>query len=85
MGSALRNELEITGTVNVDTYGGKTGLDSAGDASENTISINSSGTVNGSVYGGHAQGTNGSFGDANGNKIIVSNGSISGSVFWWCK
>ena len=81
MGSALRNELEITGTVNIDTYGGKTGIYSSGDASENTISINSSGTVNGSVYGGHAQGTNGSFGDANGNKIIVSNGSISGSVF----
>ena len=45
MGSALRNELEITGTVNVNTYGGKAGYvgGNSGNASENTISISSSG------------------------------------------
>lgn len=77
MGSALRNELEITGTVNVNTYGGKTGTYSSGDASENTISISSSGSIVGSVYGGYTQGT----GDACGNKVIVSSGSIGGAVY----
>lgn len=76
MGSALRNELEITGTVNVNTYGGKTGTYSSGDASENTISISSSGSIVGSVYGGYTQGT----GDASCN-TISSSGSITGHVF----
>ena len=52
MGSALRNELEITGTVNVNTYGGKAGYvgGNSGNASENTISISSSGSIVGNVF-----------------------------------
>lgn len=77
MGSALRNELEITGTVNVNTYGGKTGTYSSGDASENTISISSSGSIVGNVFGGSA-----AEGSTDNNTVqIKDSGTVRGSVY----
>ena len=79
MGSALRNELEITGTVNVNTYGGKAGYigGNSGNASENTISISSSGSIVGNVFGGSA-----AEGSTDNNTVqIKDSGTVRGSVY----
>lgn len=79
MGSALRNEIEITGTVNVNTYGGKAGYvgGNSGNASENTISISSSGSIVGNVFGGSA-----AEGSTDNNTVqIKDSGTVRGSVY----
>jgi hypothetical protein len=78
-GDALENSVTLTNSnATEDVYGAwAIGWGDSGNASDNTVSVVDSSTVDGSVYGGYVSGT----GDATSNSVVINDSSIGESVY----